>query len=132
MIFSLVSSVAAPGVVTAHLVTAASNRLWTGFGSVTLASYQRMLNLYLTFLVILDLLLPGMSTLDILAFMESLAQSGMSPDNITSHLADVRSLCIVYNSNTQPFRESKNPLILNILRSTMFSILKFPSLLTKH
>ena len=70
------------------------SRLWCGFHHSTLASYQYMFRLSLAFLVTLGLPLSQLSTLDILAFMEYLAQSGMSPDHITNYPTAIRSLYI--------------------------------------
>ena len=70
-------------VATALLATQACRRLHFGFCLTTLASYEKMFQLFLAFLVVVDLLLPGISSLDVLAFMEYLVQSDMSPDNIT-------------------------------------------------
>ena len=64
----------------------------------------------------MGLLLPGVSSMDIIAFMEYLAQSGMSPDYITNHLTAVRSMCIIYGKNTSPFRDQKIPLFIKSLK----------------
>ena len=51
----------------------------------------------------MGLSLAGISTLDILAFMDFLAQSSMSLDHITV----VRSLYIVYNGDSSPFSDQR-------------------------
>ena len=81
-----------------------------------MASYERMFQLFLAFLVVVDLSLPGVSSLDILAFMEYLAQSGMSRDNITNHLAAARAMFIIYGYNTAPFRDQRIPLFIRSLK----------------
>ena len=75
-----------------------------------------MFQLFIAFLVVVDLSLPGISTMDVLAFMEYLAQSGMSPDNITNHITDIRSMSIVYGIDTTPFRDKKIPLFIKSLK----------------
>ena len=99
----------------APLASQACRRLWSGFYPATLNSYRRMFQLFLAFLVVVDLLLPGVSSLDILTFMEYLAQSGMSPDHITDHIT-VGSMCIVYGVNTLPFRDQRIPLFIKSLK----------------
>ena len=89
---------------TAPLAAQGCKRLRFGFRPATMDSYERMFHLFLAFLVVVDLSHPGVSSLDILAFMEYLAQSGMSPDNITNHLTAVRSMVIIYGYNTAPLR----------------------------
>ena len=59
---------------------------------------------------------PGVSSLDILAFMEYLTQSGMSPDHITNHITVVRSLYILYGYNIAPFRDEKICLLIKSLK----------------
>ena len=66
--------------------------------------------------MVVDLSLPGVSSIDILAFMEYLAQSGMSPDHITNHITAVRSMCIIYGVNTLPFRDQRIPLFIKSLK----------------
>ena len=72
--------------------------------------------MFLAFLVVVDLSLPGVTFMDILAFMEYLAQSGMSPDHITNHITAIRSMCIVYGVNTLPFRDHRIPLFVKSLK----------------
>ena len=98
------------------LATQACRRLHFGFRPNTLASYERMFQLFIAFLVVVDLSLPGISTMDVLAFMEYLAQSGMSPDNTTNHTTGIRSMSIVYGINTTPFRDQKIPLFIKSLK----------------
>ena len=84
-----------PGVATASLVGRAVDRLWLGFRPSTLRAYRWMFELFLAFVVALDLSLPQVSTLDVLAFMEYLVESGMSAPNITNHLT-----AIIFNANS--------------------------------
>ena len=93
----------------APLATQACRRLRFGFRPNTLASYERMFQLFLAFLVAVDLSLPEVSALDVLAFIEYLAQSGMSSDNIKSHITAIRSMSIMYGLNTAPFRDQRIP-----------------------
>ena len=65
--------------------------------------------------MVVDLSLPGVSTIDILAFMECLAQSGMSPDHITNHITASRSMCIVCGVDTLTFRDQRIPLFIKSL-----------------
>ena len=81
-----------------------------------MAFYERMFHLFLAFLVVAGLSLPGVSSLDILAFMEYLAQAGMSPDNITNHLTAARTMFIIYGYNTAPFRDQRIPLFIKSLK----------------
>ena len=66
--------------------------------------------------MVVDLSLPRISKLDVLAFMEYLAQSGMSPDNITNHITGIRSMSFVYGIDTAPFRNQRNPLFIKSLK----------------
>ena len=66
--------------------------------------------------MVVDLSLPRISTLDVLAFMEYLAQSGMSPDNITNHITGIRSMSIVYGIDTALFRDQRIPLFIKSLK----------------
>ena len=75
-----------------------------------------MFNTFLGFLVALDLSLSLISTTDILAFMEYLTQNGMSPDHIVNHLTAIRSLCIIYNCDTTPFRDQRLLLFIKSLK----------------
>ena len=70
----------------------------------------------MAFLVVLDLSLHQISTMDILAFMQYLSESGMSPDNIVNHLTAVRSLAIIYACDTVPFRDHRIPLFIKSLK----------------
>ena len=51
--------------------------------------------------------------MDILAFMQYLSDSGMSPDNIVNHLTAIRSLC---GCDTTPFRDQRLPLFVKSLK----------------
>ena len=66
--------------------------------------------------MVVDLSLPGISSLDVLPFMEYMAQSGMSPDNITNHIIATRSMCITYGANTPPVRDPMIPLFIKSLK----------------
>ena len=78
--------------------------------------YRRMFGLFMAFLVVLDLSLHRISTMNILAFMEYLAESSMSPDNIINHLTAARSLAIIYACDTLPFRDHRIPLFIKSLK----------------
>ena len=116
MVFSHVLYVSDSQEATAPLASQACKRLWTGFRPATLNSYKKMFRLSLAFLVVVDLSLPGVTSMDILAFMEYLAQSGMSPDHITNHLTADKSMCIIYGINTIPFRDQRIPLFIKSLK----------------
>ena len=75
-----------------------------------------LFQLFMAFLVVVDQSLPGVSTIDILVFMESLAQSCLSPDHIPDHLTAVRSMCIVYGCDTLSFRDQRIPLFVKSLK----------------
>ena len=55
----------------------------------------------------LGLSLFQMSTWDILAFMEYMAQYGMSPEHIVNHLTAIKSLCITYACEKSPFHHQR-------------------------
>ena len=97
---------------TGPLASRAFDTLWLGFRPATLATHQCMFNVFLAFLVVLELSLHRISTLNILAFMES----GMSPDNIGNHLTAIRSLCTIYACDTTPFRDQRLPLFVKSLK----------------
>ena len=75
-----------------------------------------MFKTFFGFLVAMDLSLSLLSTMDILAFMEYLHQIGMSPDHIVNHLTAIRSLCIIYNCDTTPFRDHRLVLFTKSLK----------------
>ena len=102
--------------VTTLLATQACRKMRFGFRPTTLDSYERMFQLFLAFWKVVDPSLPGISSLDVLAFMEYLAQSGMSPDNITNHITGIRSMCIIHGANTSPFRDQRIPLFIKSLK----------------
>ena len=101
---------------TGPLASRVFDTLWLGFRPATLATHQGMFNVFLAFLVVLELSLHRISTLNILAFMEYLAESGMSPDNIGNHLTAIRSLCTIYACDTTPFRDQRLPLFVKSLK----------------
>ena len=105
-----------PGVVTASLASRALDRLWQDFRPATLLAYKRLFGLILAFLVALDLSLPQITTLDVLAFMEYLLQSGISAANITNHITAVKSLLMIYNGDASVFRDHRIPLFIKINR----------------
>ena len=70
--------------------------------------------------MVVDLSLPEITALDVLAFMEYLAQSGLSPDNITNHITGTRSMSIIYGLNTVPFRDQRIPLFVKSLKINRF------------
>ena len=92
------------------------SEVWLSFRPSTLTSYKRMFALFLSFLVALGLSLPQMSTLDVLAFMEYVLQSGMSASNIINHLTAIRSMCIIYNCDSTPFRDNRIPLFVKAMK----------------
>ena len=75
-----------------------------------------MFRLFLAFLVVLDLSLHQINTMDILAFMQYLHESGMSLDNIVNHLTAVRSLMIIYACDTLAFRDHRIPIFIKSLK----------------
>ena len=112
------SYVSDPDALRGPLASRAFDRLWLGFSfrPATLDSYQCMFKLFLAFLVVMDLCLHRISTIDILAFMEYLAESGMSPDNIVNHLTAIRSICIIYACDTTLFSNQRLPLFVKSLK----------------
>ena len=116
MIFSCIICFVDPRTVTGSLASVALQRLWTGFWPSTLTAYKRMFHTFWAFLVALDLSLSLISTTDILAFMEYLTPNGMSPDHIVNHLTAIRSLCIIYNCDTTPFRDQRLLLFIKSLK----------------
>ena len=117
---------------TAPLASQACKRLWTGFRPATLISYRRMFQLFLAFLVVVDLSLPGVTSIDILASMEYLGQSCMSPDDITNHMIAVRSMCIVHGVNTLPFRDQRIPLFTKYLKLNRSLAPKIPVIIDEN
>ena len=101
---------------TGPLAARAFQRLWFGFRPATLAPYRCIFRLLLAFLVVLDLSMHQISTMDILAFMQYLYESGMSPDNIVNHLTAVRSLSIIYACDTSAFRDHRIPIFIKSLK----------------
>ena len=97
---------------TASLANRAVDRLWQGFRPSPLIAYKQMFALFLVFLVVLDLSLPQVSTLDVLAFMEYLLKSDMSAANITNHLTAIRSMLIIYNCEASAFTDHRIPLFI--------------------
>ena len=115
-ICSTVLYISVPGVATASLANRAVARLWQGFRPYTLIAYRRMIELFLAFLVALDLSLPQVSTLDVLAFTEYLLEFGMSAANITNHLTAIRSMLIIYNCDASAFRDERIPLFIKSVK----------------
>ena len=100
----------------ASLASQVCQRLWLGFRPSTLAANKIMFALFLSFLVAFGLSLPQISTLDVLACMEYLLQSGMSASNIANHLTAIRSMCIIYNCDTTSFRNNRIPLFIKAVK----------------
>ena len=65
----------------------------------------------------LGLSLPQVSTLDVLAFMEYLLQSGMSAANITNYLTAIRSMLMIYNCDASTFRVHRIPLFIKSVKN---------------
>ena len=60
--------------------------------------------------------LPQVSTMDILAYMEHLLQSGMSASNITNHIAGIRAMFVVYGLNPTILTDNRIVLFLKSVR----------------
>ena len=75
MIFSHVSCVSDSQVATARLASQACKRLWTGFRPATLNSYKKMFQLFLAFLVVVDLSLPEATSMDETLLMQIITVS---------------------------------------------------------
>ena len=75
-----------------------------------------MFALFLGFLVAMGLSLSQVSTMDVLAFMEYLLESGMSAANITNHLTAIRSMLIIYNCDASAFRDHRIPLFIKSVK----------------
>ena len=75
-----------------------------------------MFGLFLAFLVALDLSLPQVATMHVLAFMEYLLQHGMSASNIINHITATRTMLIIYNCDTAAFRDQRIPLFIKSVK----------------
>ena len=75
-----------------------------------------MFALFLCFLVAMGQSLSQVSTMDVLAFMEYLLESGMSAANITNHLTPIRSMLIIYNCDASAFRVHRIPLFIKSVK----------------
>ena len=113
LIYSYISE---PGAATASLASAASTRIFSGYRPATLAAYTRYFKDFLGFLVVAQLSLPQATTLDVLAYMEHLLQSGMSVSNITNHIAGIRAMFVVYGLNPTILTDSRIALFLKAVR----------------
>ena len=51
--------------------------------------------------------------------MEYLLKAGMSASNIRNHLTAIRSMCIIYDCNAYPFRDSRIPLFIKPVKYTI-------------
>ena len=54
--------------------------------------------------------------MDILAFMQYLSESGMSPNKIVNQPTAVRPLAIIYACDTLPFQDHGIPLFIKALK----------------
>ena len=108
--------VLAPGDATAHLQISASQQLSTAFRPATFRAYTRMFRDFLAFLSFVSLSLPQVATHHILAFMEYLHQSGLSPSNITNYVTAIRSMYIIHACDTSVFRDQRLPLFIKCLK----------------
>ena len=104
----------APGDATAHLQTSASQRLSTAFRPTTFRACTRMFRDFLAFLFFMSL--SQVATHHILAFMEYLHQSGLSPSNITNYVTAIRSMYIIHACDTSVFRNQRLPLSIKSLK----------------
>ena len=57
-------------------------------------AYSRYFKDFLAFVVVVDLSLPQVATIHILAYMEYLQKNGMSASNITNYITGIRVLYI--------------------------------------
>ena len=117
MLCSTFIYVSDPGAATASLANRDIGRLWQSFRPSTLLAYKQMFALFSSFLVALDLSLPQVSSLDVLAFMEYLLQSGMSAANTTNDLTAIRSMLIIYNCDFSAFRDHRIPLFIKSVKN---------------
>ena len=81
-----------------------STHLFAGFRPVTLVAYHRMFNEILTFLILVGLWLPQVSTPDIFAFMEYLVQVGFTASDITI-ISQLSGPCALYMAVIPPTSE---------------------------
>ena len=109
----MISFIVEPGAATASLASAASIRIFSGYRPATLAAYTRY---FKDFLVVADLSLPQATTLDILAYMEHMLQSGMSVSNITNHMAGIRAMFVAYGLNPSVLTDNRIALFLKSVR----------------
>ena len=105
-----------PGAATASLASAASIRIFSGYRPATLAAYTRYFKDFLGFLVVVDLSLPQATTMDILAYMEHLLQSGMSVSNITNHMTGIKAMFLAYGLNPSVLVDNRIALFLKSVR----------------
>ena len=112
----MISFIVEPGAATAFLASAASIRIFSGYRPATLAACTRYFKDFLGFLVVADLSLPQATTLDILAYMEHMLQSGMSVSNITNHMAGIRAMFVAYGLNPSVLTDNRIALFLKSVR----------------
>ena len=112
----MISFIVEPGAATASLASAASICIFSGYRPATLAAYTRYFKDFLGFLVVADLSLPQATTLDILAYMGHLLQSGMSVSNIINHMAGIRAMFVAYGLNPSVLTDNRIALFLKSVR----------------
>ena len=101
---------------TASLDSAASVHIFSGYRPSTLAAYTRYFKDFLGFLVVADLSLPQVTTMDILAYMEHLLQNGMSVSNIANHMTGIKAMFLAYGLNPSPLADNRISLFLKSVR----------------
>ena len=96
--------------------TLALHRLKSGFRPATWAQYQRAFKQFIAFLESESIQLLQVNTITLLAFMEFCYCSGMSQSSISNSMAAIRAMFIVYDLNTQPFKDERIPLYIKSLK----------------
>ena len=112
----IISFIVEPGAATASLASAASILIFSGYRPATLAAYTRYFKDFLGFLVAANLSLRQATTLDILAYMEHLLQSGMSASNITNHVTGIKAMFLAYVMNPGVLTDNRIALFLKSVR----------------
>ena len=114
----------------AQLASTAVQRLTSGFRPATMNQYTRMFKDFLFFLEEAQITPFQVTTVIILAFMESLHQKGLSQSNISNHIAGIRAMFIVYGLNTDPFKDERLPLFIKSLKINAPLALKGQKIIT--
>ena len=114
----------------AQLASTAVQRLTSGFRPATMNQYTRMFKDFLFFLEKAQITPFQVTTVIILAFMESLYQKGLSQANISNHIAGIRAMFIVYGLNTDPFKDERLPLFIKSLKINAPLALKGQKIIT--